>query len=57
MKTFYLNKKGIIIWRITLLQEKGNINENIKDNDNKFTTSGITIWWSWIWCLCIYENF
>ena len=33
------------------------ISKNIKRKDNKFTTGGITIWWNWLWSLCIYENF
>ena len=37
--------------------KKRKISKNIKEKDNKFTIGGITIWWNWLWSLCIYENF
>ncbi|MGR5911969.1 hypothetical protein ACT7DG_10325 [Bacillus cereus] len=39
------------------LREEKNKQKYKKEKDNKFTTGGITIWWNWLWGLCIYENF
>ena len=39
------------------LREEKNKQKYKKEKDNKFTIGGITIWWNWLWSLCIYENF